>query len=380
MQDTSGGNIHQGQVVAHYREAMHWTQQRLADELNVDLRTVQRMEQRPMIKDVKRRQFLVELLGIPAVLMGLQDEGQASLPAHLFYNNDRMSFFEEEMVTRWEVYHIAGTARAVRGLDRWMGEVNNFAQSAQGTGWQKRAQAVLAMSYQLQGNVQRDLMSYEKAHTAYQEAYRLAQALDDYELMSSALQRDGFIYYHRDDPKTAIDHLTGSLRIIQGRGFTRLRRQTLGALSAAQAKAGFASDCWRTVDLLEDAAQQQGRSVERSSSLFRMIPLTEQKAINATLLGDHDRALALIEKSLASYDPTIVRGRAKLLGHKAKIYFDLGEIDACITTAKEVLLLAQSVGSEKRIAQVKTIHTMLIQSKWKHERGVASLGALLDLK
>ena len=66
---TGAGSIHQGQIVAHYREAMHWTQQRLADELGVDLRTVQRMEQRPMIKSLKRRQFLVELLGIPAIFM-----------------------------------------------------------------------------------------------------------------------------------------------------------------------------------------------------------------------------------------------------------------------------------------------------------------------
>ncbi len=71
---TEAGSTHQGQIIAQYREYMHWTQQRLADELGVDLRTVQRMEQRPMIKSLKRRQFLVELLGIPAALMALENE------------------------------------------------------------------------------------------------------------------------------------------------------------------------------------------------------------------------------------------------------------------------------------------------------------------
>jgi hypothetical protein len=42
------------------------------------------------------------------------------------------------------------------------------------------------------------------------------------------------------------------------------------------------------------------------------------------------------------------------------------------------VVMARSVGSEKRIAQMRTLHTALAQSKWKNERGVASLGALLD--
>jgi tetratricopeptide (TPR) repeat protein len=377
MEILGAGNVHQGQIIAQYREAMHWTQQRLADELSVDLRTVQRMEQRPMIKNVERRKLLVRLLGIPAVLMALEGELQASIQTNFLLNDDPMSFFEDEVVTRWEVYHIGGTSRAVRSLDRWMHEVTNFARLAQGTGWHGRAQSVLAMSYQLQGNVQRDLMNFNAAHNAYQQAFRIAQESDDYEMMSSALQRDGFIYCHKDSPLEAIEWLTGSLKIIQGRGFARLRRQTLGALSEAQAKAGLTSNCWRTMDLLESAAQQSGHFGERSPSLFRLIPLVEQKAINATLLGDHHRALALIDKSLATYDPTGIRGKAKLMGHKAKIHFSLGEIDACTITAKEVLVMARSVGSEKRIAQISNLYTSLAQSKWKNERGVASLGALL---
>jgi transcriptional regulator with XRE-family HTH domain len=370
-------SIHQGRIIAQYREARHWTQQRLAEELGVDLRTVQRMEQRPMIKNVERRKLLIRLLGIPAALMAVEGELQTSIHTDFLLNADPMSFFEDEVVTHWEVYHIGGTSRAARSLDRWMYEVTSFANSARGTGWHRRAQAVLAMSYQLQGNVQRDQMNFNEAHTAYQQAFRVAQELEDYELMSSALQRDGFIYCHQETPLEAIEYLTGSLKIIQGRGYARLRRQILGALSEAQAKAGLASDCWRTMDVLESAAQQSGHSGDRSSSLFRLIPLIEQKAINATLLGDHHRALALIDKSLTSYDPTGIRGKAKLMGHKAKTYLSLGEIDACVITAKEVVIMARSVGSEKRVAQMRVLYTALTQSKWKNERGVASLGALL---
>src|ERR1051326_1215496 len=145
-------SIHQGRIIAQYREARHWTQQRLAEELGVDLRTVQRMEQRPMIKNVERRKLLIRLLGIPAALLALEGELEASTHTDFLLNADPMSFLEDEVVTRWEVYHIGGTLRAVRSLDRWMQEVTSFVRSAQGTGWQKRALAVLAMSYQLQGD------------------------------------------------------------------------------------------------------------------------------------------------------------------------------------------------------------------------------------
>lgn len=377
MNIQGASDTHQGQIVALYRESRHWSQQRLAEELGVDLRTVQRMEQRPMIKSLKRRELLVKLLGIPAVLMGLEGEAQQFRNADLTFNDDSMSFLEDELVTHWEVYHVGGTMRAVRGLDRWMTEIATFTRSAQGTAWHGRAQAVLAMSYQLKGNITRDMMQYAVAHQAYQQAFRVARELDDPELMATALLREGFVFFHEDKPLEAIEYVQGALTTINGRGFPRLRAQVLGALSEAQAKAHLPSDCWRTIDLLEHALQQKSHVRERTHFLFRAIPSVEQKAIDAALLGDHNRALALTDKRLATYDPTLVRGRAKLMAQKAEIYFKLGEIDDCIFTAKEALSLARSVGSDKRIAQVRNLHATLATSRWRNMRGVAGLGALL---
>ena len=351
----------------------------MAEELGVSLRTVQRMEQQPVIRSVKRRELLVQLLGIPAVLIGLEGEQQQTRKTDFMLNDDPMSFLEDELVTHWEVYHIGGTLRAVRSFDRWMNETAYFARSAQGTPWHGRAQSVLAMSYQLQGNITRDMTQYALAHKAYQKALRVARELDDRELVATALLREGFVFFHEDRPLETIEYLQAALNQIKDHGFPRLRRQILGALSEAQAKARLSSDCWRTVDVLESVLQQQGRSRERTSFLFRAIPIIEQKAINAALLGDYHRALALIDKSLVTYDPTVVRAHAKLIAQKAEIYYHLGEIDYCVTTAKEALALARSVGSEKRIAQVRNLHTTLVGSKWRNERGVASLGALLVL-
>src|SRR5579859_1250454 len=87
---------HQGQLVAQYRKALKWSQQDLADALGVSLRTVQRLEQTPMIEDVDRRTFLVKLLGIPAALMALENDLSTSgKKINLVFNDDPMSFLED---------------------------------------------------------------------------------------------------------------------------------------------------------------------------------------------------------------------------------------------------------------------------------------------
>ncbi len=115
-----GDVIHQGQVIAQYRKARNWSQFDLAEALQVDVRTVQRMEQQSMIKSPERRRLLVGLLGIPGILMGLEDDHPIIEKTNIVFNYDQMAFLEDQMTTRWEMYHTGGTLRAARGLDMWI--------------------------------------------------------------------------------------------------------------------------------------------------------------------------------------------------------------------------------------------------------------------
>lgn len=65
---------------------------------------------------------------------------------------------------------------------------------------------------------------------------------------------------------------------------------------------------------------------------------------------------------------------------KAEAYFGMGEIDFCLIHAEEAFTMARSTGSNKTIARVKQLHTGLVQSKWKSERGVSRPGAVLATK
>ena len=113
---------------------------------------------------------------------------------------------------------------------------------------------------------------------------------------------------------------------------------------------------------------------------FSLASVTAQKGVDAAFLHDYDRAINLIDKGLAHVTPTFIPTRARLTIQKAEAYFGLGEIDFCLIHAEEAFTMARSTGSNKTISRVKNLHTGLVQSKWKNERGVSRLGALLATK
>ncbi len=372
--------VHQGQVVVQYRKLRNWSQQDLATELHVDVRTVQRIEQQPMIKNLDRRRFLVALLGIPASLMGLDEEAQRSQvteKASILFNDDPMSFFEDQMQTRWEVHLIGGPLRANHGLHGWIKEVNSFAASVRGTAWNRRALTTLCMSYQLQGSVAGDMIHYTQAHAAYQHAFHIAQELNDPEMMAAVYAREGIVFMRQEKPLEAITYLNNALNAIRGKGYTQLMGNILQVRSEAYAKSQQRQECWRSIGLAESVLQQRNQAQERSHRLFNAASVNAHKGIDALLLHDYERALMLLDKSLTTYNPTLTPGRARLLARKAEAYYGLGIIDACTSTAEEALSLACSVGASNTLTRVKNLHASLSQSLWKKERSVARLGALL---
>ena len=369
--------IHQGNIVLHYRKLKKMSRWKLAELLEVDVSTIYRMENQALIKDAKRRQLLVELLGIPAALMSL-DIASHPFVTPLIINDDQMGFFEQELATRWDIYHTGGTTRASQGFDTWLKYISSFAQESKESAWRERAHALVLMSYQLRGSIFRDMMKYEQAHTSYQQAFAFAKELDDHELMASALARRGVTCIQQNKPTDAIVFLNEASHLINGFGLPYLRGYVLQALSEAYAMSQQPQASWRMMDLAERALERKDKALERSYCQANTTSITAQKGINAVLLHEHDRAIALIEKGLSKYDPTLVRGRARLLAQQAEAYQGIGDIDMCTATAKDAWMLARSVGSNKTCMRVQNVHTTLKTSSWGKEKSVLHLGVLLS--
>lgn len=345
-------------------------------ELHVDTSTVYRMEQQEVIRDLTRRRLLVGLLGIPAASLGIEEAiNFIQQPTQI--NNDRMAFFEEHLNMRWDMYHTGGTTRANRGLKTWISEITAFAQEATGTIWEARSQDAVVMSYQLQGSIYRDLMLYEDAHQSYEAAFFLAREKDDSELMASALARRGVTCIQQNRPKDAIQYLDSACNTINGLGLPFLRGYILQGLSEAYAQDGQFYQSWQHLEAAEHVLQRQSNVQERTHCNANTTSITSQRGINAVWLADYGRAVTLIDKGLLKYDPTLVRGRARLIAQKAEALYGLKNIAECVITAEEALVLANSVGSTKTVARVKNLHQTLVQSTWKAEPTVARLGALL---
>jgi tetratricopeptide (TPR) repeat protein len=367
---------HHGQLVKDYRKRKKWSRDRLAMELHVDTSTVYRMEQQEVIRNLTRRRLLVGLLGIPAGLLGIEEAiNFFQQPTQI--NNDRMAFFEEHLNMRWDMYHTGGTIRANRGLQTWISEITAFAHETTGTIWEERSRDVVVMSYQLQGSIYRDLMLYEDAHQSYEAAFSFAREMDDPELMASALARRGVTYIQQNQPKDAIQYLDSAYKIINGLGLPSLKGYILQGLSEAYAQDRQSYKSWHHLEAAEHALQRQSNVQERTHCNANTTSITSQRGINAVWLADYGRAVTLIDKGLLKYDPTLVRGRARLIAQKAEALYGLKNITECVVTAEEALVLANSVGSTKTVARVKNLYQTLAQSTWKAEPTVARLGALL---
>jgi len=377
MGSIAKGVIHQGQVVATYRKAKDWSQSDLAEVLKIDLRTVQRMERQAFIKNLDRREFLAGILEIPVALMGLENDQKLAEKVQRVLNHDRMAFFEQEMEARRSLYHTGGTICAACGLDAWIRELAEFIELAQGTGWQRRGLVLLTMSYQLQICVSRDLLDFAQAQEAGHKAYQIAQELNDPELLAATMAHQGIALLQEEKAIEAISYLNGGLEVVRYTGFPGIRSYILQALSEAYAKTQQSRECWQSIHLAERALEQYRQTQDYSKTQLFASSIIAQKGVNAVLLHDYERAEALIDKALMQYNPTFIRGRARLLAQKAEACSGLEMAEESATIAEEALRLARSVGSRKTTERIQSLHSRFQESRWRKERSVVRLGALL---
>lgn len=242
----------------------------------------------------------------------------------------------------------------------------------------ERALTLLSMGYQLQGSVLRDMMCYSEAYLAHRKAFLIAQGLFNPELIASSLVREGITLNQQERPVEAITCFMRALEIIKHLGYVKLEGYIYQAFTEAQAKTQQSKESWYSIGLAEMAFEQQTVIPEQTLTRFNISSLTAQKGVYAMFLQEYKNAVDQLDKSLANYDPTLVRGRARLLVQKAEAYYELGILDACTDNIQNAFSLARSIGSSKIMSRAKTLYRNLKQSKWRKERVVADLSDVLE--
>ncbi|HZO70860.1 MAG TPA: helix-turn-helix transcriptional regulator [Ktedonobacteraceae bacterium] len=293
-------------------------------------------------------------------------------------SNDFLSALKNDLMDRWNLYHTAGAKYAYLGLSAKLQELERLTQIVESTRWSTQVLTLLAMGYQLQSCVLRDMMDYKQSHIAYQKAFDIARALEDQELMVSALAREGVTLIQQEKPREAVIYLTGALNILDGYNSSVLRGYIFQGLSEAYAKVDKTDESWKSIEQAEGHRTNQVHVQEHT--LIRGVTtasIAAQKGVNAVLLCEHQRAVSLIDESLKTYDTSLTRGYARLLVQKAEAFLGLGTIDACVHYAQEALLLAKGAGSSKTISRVQSLYNQLQQSHWRKEPSVIRFGIAL---
>lgn len=293
--------------------------------------------------------------------------------------HDFLGKLETGLVDRWNLYYTVGVKYAYPGLDATLQELNKLVQTGEGLQGSSQALALLAMGYQLQSCILRDMMDYRRSHIAYQKAFNFATLLEDQELMISALAREGVTYIQQEKPQEAIIYLTSALNILDEHDSSALREYILQGLSEAYAKAKMVDNSHKSLEQAENYCTDQVHIQERS--LIRGVTTTSliaQKGVNSVLLCEYQQAIVLIDESLKTYDVALTRGYARLLIQKAEALWGLGTVDACVHHAQEALSLAKGAGASKTITRVQSLYSRLQQSHWRKEPSVISLGVALD--
>ncbi|SDZ37971.1 helix-turn-helix domain-containing protein [Thermoactinomyces sp. DSM 45892] len=365
------------------RRTKGWTQQHLADFAEVSLSTVERAERGESIR-IDSVQRLCKCLQKTPEQLGLlskqSDYAKAndSIIIQSNLNSDYLSILENEMLIRWSLYHTGGTNLVSYEFDKWMQHVAKTSMFLQGDDLYERSLTILSMGYQLQGSVLRDMRKYAEAHIIHRKASLIAETLFNPELIASALVREGITLNQEERPLDAITCFTKALETIKNLGYTKLEGYIYQALSEAQAKIGQEKESWQSISLAEKSVESKPLTAEINLTRLNSSSLSAQRGVNAVYLGDYKQAIDQIDKSLAKYNPTIVRGRARLLIQKAKSYMGLGSLDSCVQNAQEALMLANSIGSSRIINNVKELHDELRKSKWRKEQYVVDLGNIIS--
>ncbi len=366
---------HHGRLIVQYREAKGWSQARLAEAMHLSLSTINRMEKRPVVKNIKRRELLVSLLGIPAAQLDL-DAPPRSVKSPLKPNSDLMALMEDMVSTKWQTYRMGGPLAAASGMEILLHQLTALTTETQGSSWHERALALLSSCHRLQGCIVGD-SDYSKGVLSCKTAHSTAQEINDPALMAGALITHGIMLGRQGKLFEALTYAQGALMQIEKADLPSVRGDILTMQAEMFAKTNQTQEYLRSIGLAERTLEVKSDMPDRASYSLTPASLLAAKGNGALILHDYDRAYRLFEKSLGLQTPIFTLSRAKLLAQKAEACYGLGWIDECAAYAEESLFIARSVGSQRITRRVQKLHTTLFISRWKNEPCVARLGALL---
>jgi transcriptional regulator with XRE-family HTH domain len=373
---------HHGRIIKYYRRQLHpprgWTQEQLAEALQVSVRWVQAMEKMPFIHSISRRRALSLILGIPATLLDLEEAEHHASERFARHTHWILESLEEGIRSRWQLYYTTSNTVTEDGL---LEQIAILEQLADEGGQGVRLARLLSQAYQLAGTLARERFQSQRASMYFREAEHMAEEANSSDLLATSIARHGLVLLRQGTP-----HLHEALALYQHAAEVARRAEphvsayVLSGLAETLARTGEQSACYRALDLAEHCLHRaHGSTPEEDMAFVRLSlqSLADARGECFVLLGEPMKGLDYLQRAEHQLDPTLSRNHCRLLMQQAEAYLAAGQPDACVASTLEGLHLAQALRSGGSINWAHELYGKLRASKWNHEPVVGQLGAAL---
>jgi tetratricopeptide (TPR) repeat protein len=348
--------------------------------------------------DITRRRVIVELLGIPAVLLGLSESLTAQPLATTAEPSPprvpkRQTLLQETVEGHRQALNLYFNGYYTRHGQAELTQVNLAAQQLTDIAKQLPEQskpsviALLSRYHQFGVMVTREQQKYELALMYADHAVTCAEATDEIkpssDLLAIALYRRGIVEFEqaitsRTLPKDKLLNAQGFLNGALAKTTVTPSVRGLIAVEWAMVNAYTAhtdGEKKKVRSLLESSYTDVSSAGSRDDEFIKFTPewyhLTSAEALIA--LGDYTEALGELELAEELTPLTLPRRFAYIDALRAKAHLGLGEPEEAALSARDALLASRSVRSEFNIARIALVYQQLRQ-KYKRSSEITALG------
>lgn len=351
------------QLLKDYRQKYSITQEQLADDLNMDVRTLRRWESREtVLRDKKELRRLASKLGIETERLGLISESITDQQA------------DETLEHIWSLV-IHGRAWEAKTISERL--ASDLQIRAQQTGNNKHmhqlALAQHATAYTRAMNTRISEINYPLK--SYQEMEKTARAISDPLLTAIALTYEGDMYTRAGDLEKSFPLLQAAIEAAPSDD-RAAKGNALQLLARAHFKAGNHTQFERAMRESENLASLlTDKEVTRGQ--YNLLSVYEEYAKSYALAGETQKALDYLEKASEFGIPdthwAIVLKTAKVMA-----LIRGGELQTGTDLALESIEECRRYGTIRLLERIHSVYRYLQRSKNKMSSAADTIGEALN--
>ncbi|WP_126631366.1 hypothetical protein [Dictyobacter alpinus] len=397
--DDDAGYPHPGQVIKYYRTQKQWKrsdgkigrcrQKDIAGALGITESRVRAMENTgDGLNSVARRRLLIELLGIPPVLLGLSMIPDVEKATNLGATTRQLDmstirWYQSSLGDSWELYYTGAAPNLPENLANKIGHLRNIVPQV--TSQQKTLLLALQCRfYFLAARVASDQNDQLRATSFLLSSKKIANQLNDPDLIASTHFWHGRMLLENNKFAQARTELSKAMQYAPQLQSLQLRGGIYLEAGLAHAyTAQTASEKKFTLTLFDEAnsvlKKSNGKQIDDSYIKVNAGRYHQFRAEALIALKQPESALQELEYAEQHTSPDLTRRRTYIEILKAKAAVDQKDYIFASYTLREALKNCRSIKSDVNISFIKEIVTDLSQTPYAKSIEVVSLRKELGL-